>query len=49
MGDVVGELVGMGFLQNRAEKAVFMTKRKGLQPALDWYAQGPSIYLFRSE
>lgn len=49
MGDVVGELVGMGFLQNRAEKAVFMTKRKGLQPALDWYAQQALICIILYE
>jgi hypothetical protein len=36
MGDFINELVGMGFPQNRAEKAIFFTKRRGVQQALDW-------------
>jgi uncharacterized UBP type Zn finger protein len=30
-------LLSMGFLQNRAEKAIFLTKNKGVQEAIDWY------------
>ena len=39
MGDFINELVGMGFPQNRAEKAIFFTKRRGVQQALDWYVK----------
>ena len=45
MEGFVNELVSMGFPQNRAEKAVFFTKKKGVQPALDWY--GPA-WIFRA-
>lgn len=38
MDAIVNEIVGMGFAQNRAEKAAFFTKKAGVQQALDWYA-----------
>lgn len=37
MSDFLKELLDMGFPENRARKALFLTNNKGLAEAIDWY------------
>lgn len=37
MSELLQELLEMGFPENRAQKALFLTNNKGLSEAIDWY------------